>query len=134
MIRDFNFSDLKKVNELLKEFDYSIDKNSFSNEFLKIILYENNVIEGVLVYNLIYDRIEIDYIVVHENYRNKGIATSLLKYIEKDRNIKNITLEVRESNINAIKFYLKNGFKKVSIRKNYYKEENGILMMKSLVK
>ena len=134
MIRDFNFKDLKEVNNLLKEFNYAVDKNSLNNEFLKIILYENNGIKGVLVYNLIYDRIEIDYIIVHKNYRNKGIATSLLNYIEKDNSIKNITLEVRESNTIAINFYLKNGFKKVSTRKNYYKEENGILMMKSLVK
>ncbi len=134
MIRDFNFNDLDEVNNLLKELDFTIDKNSFDNEFLRVVLYDDNSIKGILVYNLIYDRIEIDYIIVHKNYRNKGIATSLLNYIEKDKGIENITLEVRESNTVAINFYLKNGFKKVSIRKKYYKEENGILMMKSLVK
>ena len=29
MIRDFNFNDLDEVNNLLKELDFTIDKNSF---------------------------------------------------------------------------------------------------------
>ena len=83
---------------------------------------------GFINYDLIYDRIEINYIYVIEQFRNKGIAGELVKYI--DKNIKNITLEVKESNIQAINFYLKMGFKKVSVRENYYKNENGILMIK----
>ena len=31
-------------------------------------------------------------------------------------------LEVRDSNIIAIKFYEKRGFKKISVRKNYYQD------------
>ena len=31
-----------------------------------------------------------------------------------------------------INFYLKNGFKEVTRRKNYYKDEDGILMIKKL--
>ena len=44
----------------------------------------------------------------------------------------NITLEVRESNLSAINFYKKNGFNEITKRKNYYKDENGILMLKNL--
>ena len=44
--------------------------------------------------------------------------------------IKNIFLEVRESNQTAINFYKKNKFKEISIRKNYYSKptENAIIM------
>jgi ribosomal-protein-alanine N-acetyltransferase len=118
---------------LLSYFNYKLNEDSFTNVFLKVLVYEDIVIKGVLVYEYFYDRIEIDYIIVNNNYRNNGIATKLLNFIEnKYNNIRNITLEVRESNYEAINFYLKNGFKKVTIRKNYYKNEDGILMIKKL--
>jgi len=41
---------------------------------------------------------------------------------------------VRKSNIIAQKFYTKNKFKEISIRKNYYKNgEDAIVMLKELV-
>ena len=46
----------------------------------------------------------------------------------------NITLEVKESNIEAIKFYEKCGFEKVTIREKYYGIENGILMIRKFDK
>lgn len=134
MIRDYNKDDLQTINNLLKNFEYKIDDNSLNNDFLNVILYEDeNKIKGILVYEFFYDRIEIDYIIVDSVYRNCGIATKLLKYIEnKHKEAKNITLEVRESNISAINFYKKNGFNKITKRKNYYKDEDGILMIKNL--
>jgi len=131
MVREFELSDLSSINDILKYFNYSIDQNKVSNEFFKALVYDDNGIKGVLVYNFIYDRIEVEYIIVETGDRRNGIATSLMKYMEdKHKGVKNITLEVRESNIGAIKFYENLGFRRVSIRKNYYKDENGILMLK----
>ena len=131
MIREFNFDDLNEVNGLIKEFDYEINKESFNNDFLNILVYVNENIDGVLVYRNLIDRLEIDYILTRKSERNKGIATKLLKTMEdKHKNILNTTLEVRKSNKEAINFYKKNGFKEVAIRKNYYKDEDGILMIK----
>lgn len=133
MIREVEEKDLKYINELLNNFKYQLTKESFDNDFLKVLVYEETSIKGVLVYQYIYDRIEIDYVIVDIENRNHGIATKLLKYIEnKHKNINNITLEVRESNKEAINFYLKNGFKEVTKRKNYYNNEDGILMIKNL--
>ena len=116
-----------EVNKLLQIFNVEYSENEFRN----VLVYEeNNVIVGVLVYLLIYDRAEIEYIVVKDEYKNKGIGSKLLKYIE--NNIKNITLEVRESNTTAINFYKKNGYSIVSTRHNYYKDEDGYLMIKNL--
>ena len=84
------------------------------------------------VFDIIYEKCEIIDIFIEENYRRKGIAILLIKEIEKDFSIENITLEVREDNIPAIKLYEKIGFKKVSIRKNYYKDTNGLLMLKEI--
>lgn len=46
-------------------------------------------------------------------------------------NVDLVTLEVRESNFRAQNMYVKHGFKKEYIRKNYYHDgENAILMIK----
>ena len=133
MIREIEEKDFIQVNKLLKSFNYKLNKESFNNDFLKVLIYEENFIKGILVYQYLYERLEIDYIIVDNNYRKLGIATKLLKFLENTyKNINNITLEVRESNKEAINFYLKNGFVEVTKRKNYYKDEDGILMIKKL--
>ena len=133
MIRNFQEKDLNCVNNLLKSFNYKLNKETFNNTFLRVLVYEEDYIKGILVYQHLYDRIEIDYIIVDNKYRNCGIATKLLNHIEgKYNDIKNITLEVRVSNKEAINFYLKNGFREVTKRKNYYNNEDGLLMIKNL--
>lgn len=72
-------------------------------------------------------------IAVLEKYRGFGLAKILVeKLIEKayELNLRTIFLEVRQSNIGAIKLYEKNGFKKIGLRKNYYKQptENAVIM------
>jgi len=131
MIRELNLEDIEKANELLSKFNYKISEKSFDNVFFKSLIYYDNGIKGIIVYDFLYDRIEIEYIIVDEKYRKHGIGSKLLEQIEKN-NIQNITLEVRESNIGAIEFYKKNGFKIQTIRKNYYGNENGYLMLKEL--
>ena len=56
-----------------------------------------------------------------------GIYKYLIDFA-RNNNIYNITLEVDENNINAIKLYEKCGFIKKAIRKNYYNNSDGILM------
>ena len=67
-----------------------------------------------------------------EKYRNKGFASKLLCYVFEHMNteINSIYIEVRETNIKALKFYRKFGFIEYNIRENYYSSptENAILM------
>ena len=129
MIRNITDKDLFEVNKLLQIFNVEYKE---TKDFTNILVYEKDgKIVGAIVYSLIYDRIEIEYIVVSEEYKRFGIGSELLRYIEKD-NINNITLEVRESNEVAINFYKKNGYEIAATRKNYYKNENGYLMIKRL--
>ena len=130
MIREINKEDYSLANSLLKDYKYSID-SFLNNPYEHIIMYED---KGLLIYSKIYERIEIDYIVVDTKYRCLGIGSKLLNYIIDNNNIDNITLEVRESNDIAIKFYEHNGFKRVAIRDNYYDNENGILMIRKFDK
>lgn len=130
---------LKQIFELEKK----IFLESFYSEESLIEMYNNPDIykiyvyleeKEVLAYLLVMDSIdcyEILKIAVDNNYRRMGHAKSLLEEIViKEKVKKDIFLEVRESNIAAINFYKKNRFNKISIRKNYYKDnnENAIIM------
>lgn len=121
----------ESANELLKEFNCSINDYK-DNPFSHILMYDD---KGIIVYTKIYDRVEIEYIIVDKRYRRQGIGKSLLNYIiNNNTDTINITLEVKESNIEAIKFYEKCGFEKVAIREKYYGIENGILMIRKFDK
>ena len=118
-----NYYDL---NDEFLSFDY-LKQEFENNPFAKfLVLIEENKLIGYLYYSDIYDRIEINQFEVKEEFRTKGNGDLLLKELIK--NNKDITLEVRESNIPAISLYKKNKFKEVSKRKNYYNGEDGILM------
>ena len=79
---------------------------------------------------------DITNVVVHPDFRQKGVAyemlTQLLLRGEQDFGIKEFTLEVRYSNIGAIHLYEKLGFVSEGIRKNFYEEpvEDALIMWK----
>ena len=131
MIRKLQIDDIEEANVLLSDFNCKLTESDFNKVFFNSLVSVDDNINGIIVYNLFYDRIEIEYIIVPEEYRKKGIGSKLLSEIEEQK-INNITLEVRESNITAINFYKKNGYKIEAIRKNYYGNEDGYLMMKEI--
>ena len=63
---------------------------------------------------------EIITLGIKKNYQNQGYGKQLINFIIK-KNYKNIFLEVSLSNLKALNFYKSLGFKKISIRKNYYR-------------
>ena len=74
--------------------------------------------------------------VVDSKYQHKGIGQLLMKEIINQsisENSKEILLEVREKNNQAINFYLLQGFKQIAIRKEYYKnKDNALILRKEL--
>ena len=76
---------------------------------------------------------QITNIAVHPDMRKKGIASKILEQlIKSSEDCSQMFLEVRESNIAAIKLYEKYGFKNCGVRKNFYHSpvENGIIMIR----
>lgn len=71
-------------------------------------------------------------IAIHPEYRRKGYGRTLLEHVL--RLLKGeVILQVRKSNVGAIKFYEKLGFKKKEEIKNYYIDgEDAFLMSKKL--
>ena len=136
MIKKLTNNDIDYIEQIFN-LEKEIFKNSaFSKSYLNTLIKGDNsfiyiylIDDKVCGYLIILDSIdvyEILAIATVEEYRNKGIAQELLAKIR----IKNIFLEVRESNQTAINFYKKNKFKEISIRKNYYSKpnENAIIM------
>lgn len=81
----------------------------------------------------IIDEAHITNIAVNPKFKKQKIGETLLKNMIDEcykSMIKYITLEVRESNIPAIKLYEKYGFKSLGVRKNYYQDnnENALIM------
>ena len=105
--------------------------------YVKYIEYiEEDKIFGYLKYSLIYDRMEIDNILVEPEYRGQKIGNKLMSRlisIAIEEHVVNITLEVRVSNEIARNLYKKFGFREVALRKFYYGDEDAILMEKQVM-
>lgn len=81
------------------------------------------------------DEVYITNVAVTEKFRQKGVARNLLFALETECKMKKsafITLEVRKSNLPAIKLYEKSGFENVGERKDFYEQptENALLFTK----
>lgn len=120
MIKKTN--DIILINSFLNYFNTSYSENPFR----KYLVYDD---KGILVYSQIYERIEVDYIFVKEEYRNKGIASELINYFLKKEE-PDVSLEVKCDNIAAINLYKKFGFEIVATRENYYNGLDGYLMVR----
>ena len=92
------------------------------------IYKENNINKGFIHIQNGLDIIDLLNIIVKPEYQNQGIGSVLLKYIIDNKQDKKIMLEVRSKKINAIKLYKKYDFKIINIRKNYYKDDDAIIM------
>lgn len=80
---------------------------------------------------------DIYNIAVARRFRRHGIGGDLLRNViwsAKKRHAASVWLEVRDSNESAIEFYLKNGFRRIYQRKNFYSNplENAVVMKKNL--
>lgn len=108
------------------------------NYYYLVAKDDNEKIVGYIGISYILDTADIISIVVHKDYTNQGIATILLQEIfkfAKENNIQKIMLEVRSTNIPAQKLYEKHDFKKISVRKNYYdNNEDALIYEKELQK
>ena len=124
MIKDID------IDTIIETDNFSVSKSE--NPFRRYLgYYFNDLLVGYLIYDVLYEKMDIVDVFVKEEYRNKKIATKMMEKLIEIANLEcceNITLEVRKTNTHAIKLYEKMGFKSRAIRKGYYNGEDGILM------
>ena len=123
-IKPIKKGDILELIEIEKKvFDYSLYARDFENYFnkntIKIWKVSTRKIIGFVCFYHVKDEIEIIQICIIKSYQRKNYGSLIIDKIKK-LNIKKIFLEVSVVNSQAINFYLKNGFKKIGIRKNYY--------------
>ena len=141
VIRKADYNDVKILNHFLtllikdeRQYDLGIDENFIVTNMyenyiedpnkLIIVAEENNKIVGYL-YGIIkpnddsykYIIAKLDALYIDNNYRNKGIATSLIDHFKKwaiSKSAHKIEVSVWSKNIKAKRLYEKNNFQTTS--------------------
>ncbi len=97
---------------------------------------EGNALYGFCIAQHVFDEVEILSIVVKKALREKGYGHKLLHNIfdiAHSKGATNVFLEVRPTNIPAISFYKKHGFKHIATRRHYYKNGDDALIFKHIL-
>ncbi|MCR5421634.1 MAG: ribosomal protein S18-alanine N-acetyltransferase [Lachnospiraceae bacterium] len=139
IIDDMTEGDPEKVARLEKEnFTSPWTVNDFSNILSSgdsgcVVARLGDEIVGCVVYRNILGDVDITNVSVDKRYRRCGIAHKLMRAaLEKGKSIggERFTLEVRATNVAAIKLYESFGFIVEGIRRNFYKypTEDGLIM------
>lgn len=93
----------------------------------------DNRLIGYIGGQLLFSEGEIYILAVSEDFQKQRVAYHLLERFKEEceeQGIRTIFLEVRKSNQVAQRFYEKNLFKEISVRKNYYNKpvEDALIM------
>lgn len=131
---------IAKIEELSIKRPWSIvliENDLKTNPNATYYVAEDGEVLGFIGVHNIVGEINITNIAVNPTYRRQGIADKLMQAMlaefsvrkENGEDIVGVTLEVRASNIPAIKLYEKYGFASEGIRKAYYSDgEDAIIM------
>jgi len=135
-LNDFNLISKKLISEFDDFWNTTTLKEELTNQnsYYLVAKLENQII-GFAGIKLILDEADLMNIVIRKNMRNQGIGTLLLNHLIifcTEQNLLSITLEVGNENIPAICIYQNLGFDTISIRKNYYKNQDAVIMKKIL--
>ncbi|MEG1887187.1 MAG: ribosomal protein S18-alanine N-acetyltransferase [Oscillospiraceae bacterium] len=85
-------------------------------------VFENQII-GYIGVQCVADEGYLTNVAVKNEFRRNSVGYSLVNkavQFSKEQGCKFLSLEVRQSNQNAISLYLSSGFKKVGVRKDFY--------------
>ncbi len=133
---------LLSIEEQNSDYPWSQDQFTTSIENSNNLCYclsLNGKTIGYLIALLAIDTADILNIGIDSDFNRQGHGTALLNHlieVLRKRHICEILLEVRAGNKSAIRFYKRQGFKEISVRKNYYMKnsknqsqgEDGIIM------
>ena len=123
-------SDLENIKKIeLDNYGYILNESIINDELHTFFIIEDDSFIGYISLWHDENKAQIESIIIND--KNKGYGQILFKYALDYLKNYIITLEVRVSNKVAIHIYEKYGFKTVTIRKNYYSNnEDALLMLK----
>lgn len=132
--------DVDKILKLESDFKDAWNKSMLESAFNQerfhcFGLVEDDKLVSVCYINLAGKDADIESIYTLKEHRKKGYAKILLDSVIdfiKSKGVDRIFLEVRTSNTIAKSLYKKLGFESISIRKKYYEDEDGEVMLNNL--
>lgn len=105
---------------------FHINKLNINEEIY--VFEEKDIVKGFIHIQNGLDITDILNIVVDPIYQNQGIGSKLINYVYENNKSQKLMLEVRAKNKEAINFYQKNKFIILNVRKNYYQNDDAIIM------
>lgn len=90
-----------------------------------MVAEHNHEIVGFMIYELHKSKLRILNFAVHPRYRRQSVATQMVRrLIDKlsQQRRKEITLEVRETNLAAQKFFSRQGFRALCVLRDHYQD------------
>lgn len=128
-------SDVKELFNLEKEVfgndPMALSLSSFYYHISKNRIFAVKVNSELVAYILWLERekyFRLYSLAVSPRFQGKGLGSKLLKYSFDKLEKKSMQLEVRASNEKAINLYEKFEFKKIKDLKDFYDDEDGVLM------
>jgi ribosomal-protein-alanine N-acetyltransferase len=112
-------------------------KNPVSFPFIKRVKVNGEeMLAGYMVIWIVYGDAHILDIAVAPSLLRRGIASGLISFALRfmtERGVAVVSLEVRRSNVAAIKLYEDYGFVEAYVRKMYYGDEDAVVMSLILI-
>ncbi len=137
MITQATPEDLNRLYDLEKEIfsddAFALSKESIKYHLQRNLIYKIEVANKLAGYILWLNRkkyYRLYSLAISKEYQNQGLAKQLLDYSFEHLKEKSFSLEVKISNVGAIKLYEKFGFKIKKVLENYYETQDGYLMVK----
>ena len=113
-----------------------IKKSMDSDVLHYFVLKQNDKVLGFLEISCLPPEIELFDIAIDSKFQGNGYSKMLMEFLiefAKEKKCETIFLEVNRINKRAIDLYSKFGFIEYAVRRNYYGENDAILMKLDLV-
>ncbi|MFQ6606588.1 MAG: ribosomal protein S18-alanine N-acetyltransferase [Fidelibacterota bacterium] len=138
LIRKATRADLEPISIIEERvFSYPWTRDQLAYELtarpgvISLVLEEKRKIIGYLFAQGLAGGVRILNLAVSVPYQRRGYGKHLLRtFLKRYCNHKPVTLEVKRSNLPALKLYCDLGFKEVGIRKNYYEDGEDALVLR----
>ncbi|OIR25510.1 ribosomal-protein-alanine N-acetyltransferase [Bathymodiolus thermophilus thioautotrophic gill symbiont] len=109
-----------------------IQSLSNSNILAHLILQDNQIVGYSIALHTL-EFTDLLNICIHPTYQHQGLGAQLFNHLLDTSDIKEVFIEVRITNYNALLFYKKLGFKVINIRKKYYSDGEDAKILRFLI-
>ena len=137
MIKIATIKDLNTLFEIesrvFSNDSFALSKNSLRYHLKNNIVFKitkEEKLAGYILWLKRKDYYRLYSLAIDNDFRGLGLASKLLEYSLENLEKEKFSLEVKVSNLDAIRLYKKFGFKVSKILKDYYEDSDGYLMKK----